>query len=87
MDERNTVAGQPVTDQQIEEWADEAEAGYDVTALTKRGRPRLGSAVAQVATLRLDPDLDAALNERAERDNTTRSSVMRDALRSWLKAS
>ncbi|WP_327056549.1 ribbon-helix-helix protein, CopG family [Glaciihabitans sp. GrIS 2.15] len=47
----------------------------------------MGGAVAQVATLRLDPGLDAALTARAERDQTTRSGVMRDALRSWLEAS
>jgi predicted transcriptional regulator len=87
MDDRDTIGGKPVSDEQIAEWADEAEAGYDVDDLKKRGRPRLGSAIAQVATLRLDPELDAALNERAERDHTTRSSVMRDALRAWLEAS
>lgn len=29
----------PVTDEMIEQWADEAEAGYDVAALRKRGAP------------------------------------------------
>lgn len=87
MDKSNTAAGRPVTDQHVTDWSHEAEVGYEVPALKKRGRPRIGSAVAQVATLRLDPGLDAALTARAERDQTTRSGVMRDALRSWLEAS
>ena len=81
------INGRPVTDEQIERWAVEAEKGYDVDALKKRGRPRMGSGVATVATLRLDPELAASLDERAQRDGSSRSEVLRDALRAWLKAS
>jgi hypothetical protein len=73
-----------VSDEQVASWANEAETGYDVAELKQRGRPRLGSGVAQVATVRLDPDLDAALTSRAETDNMTRSEVLRAALQSWL---
>lgn len=83
-DDSFTVDGQPVTDEQIQVWADEAEAGYDVTELKRRGRPSMGSKAAAVATLRLDPELEAALTRRVEQDHTTRSAVMRDALRAWL---
>lgn len=79
--------GRPVSDEQIEAWASEAEAGYDPDELRKRGRPRMGSGVATVTTLRLDPDLAASLDERARRDGSTRSDVMRAALRAWLHAS
>ncbi|TAL46232.1 MAG: ribbon-helix-helix protein, CopG family [Salinibacterium sp.] len=71
-------------EQQILAWAEEAERGYDVPTLKRRGRPRMGAAAAQVTTLRLEPELDAALTERADRDHSTRSEVMRDALRAWL---
>ena len=37
-----TINGKPVTDEQIQAWADEAEAGYDYAALKKRGRGRPG---------------------------------------------
>jgi predicted transcriptional regulator len=61
-----TVAGQPVTDEQIWEWAAEAERGYDVSRLKPRGRPLMGNRPAKVTTIRLEPTLDAALDERAE---------------------
>lgn len=32
------VNGVPVTDEMVQEWADEAERGYDVETLCKRGR-------------------------------------------------
>ena len=83
-DDSFTVNGQPVTDDQIQAWSDEAEAGYDPFVLKRRGRPRMGSEAAAVATLRLDPELEAALSRRVEQDHTTRSAVMRDALRAWL---
>lgn len=79
-----SMGGIPIDDRQIIAWADEAEAGYDVPALKRRGRPRMGTAAAQVTTLRLEPELDAALDERARRDHRTRSDVIRDALRAWL---
>lgn len=79
-----TIEGQPVTEDQVQAWADEAEAGYDPSVLRRRGRPRMGSTAAAVATLRLDPELEAALTRRVEQDHTTRSQVMRDALRAWL---
>lgn len=47
----------------------------------------MGSGVAAVATLRLDPELAASLDERARRDGSSRSQVVRDALRAWLRAS
>ena len=34
----------------------EAERGYDVAALKRRARPRIGSGIAQVSAIRLDPE-------------------------------
>ncbi|WP_427004535.1 ribbon-helix-helix protein, CopG family [Pseudarthrobacter sp. H2] len=86
MKENETMNGQPVTESQIAQWAEEAVAGYDVAALKKRGRPRIGAEIAQVAAIRLDPDLNAALSRRAEQDHSTRSEVVRQALQAWLKS-
>lgn len=80
-----TVGGVAVTDAMLQEWADEAERGYDVSRLKPRGRPSMGDEPAKVTTLRLEPSLDAALNERAQRDHKSRSEVIRAALRAWLE--
>ncbi|HEY1833118.1 MAG TPA: ribbon-helix-helix protein, CopG family [Solirubrobacteraceae bacterium] len=45
----------------------------------------MGSAAAGVESVRLDPELREALAERASRDNETASSVIRRALRQYLK--
>ncbi|MEC5180547.1 putative HicB family RNase H-like nuclease [Arthrobacter sp. CG_A4] len=86
MKENETMNGQPVTERQIAQWADEAVAGYDVAALKKRGRPRIGAEISQVAAIRLDPDLNAALSKRAEQEHSSRSEVVRQALQAWLKS-
>lgn len=84
---RPISGGVPVTDELIARLADEAEAGYDVDTLRRRGgRPRMGSAPAEVVPVRLDPALRAALTRRAEADHSTASDVIRDALRAWLHA-
>ncbi len=81
----HTSGGLPVTDDEITRLASEAEAGYDVGALRRRGGRRpMGSAAADVVPVRLDPELRAALAERAEVDNATASDVIRQALRAWL---
>ncbi|NQX11007.1 CopG family transcriptional regulator [Microbacteriaceae bacterium VKM Ac-2855] len=86
MELNETINGVPVTEDQIETWVAEAECGYDIDELRRRGRPRMGTGVARVTTLRLDPELEAALDERASRDHLSRSDVMRDALRAWLRS-
>ena len=79
----NRINGEPVTDAQIQDWADDAERGYDVTEFKRRGRPLMGSAAAHLMTVRLDPELESALDNRAENDHSSRSDVIRDALRAW----
>lgn len=86
----HTSSGRPITDAEIEAYAMEAEAGYDVDELiarrTKRGRPTLGSSPASVESVRLDPELRQELAERARSDGTTTSEVIREALRLFLRA-
>jgi predicted transcriptional regulator len=79
-----TIKGKPVTDEQIQAWADEAEAGYDVETLRKRGRKPLGNGPARVVPVRLDDTLLSALDERAAHDHVTRSELIRAALRAYV---
>lgn len=84
MTEREMIRGKPVSEDQIAAWADEAEAGYDVQALKKRGRgrPGRGADPSQVVALRMTTGEIAALDARAEREGKTRSEVIREALAS-----
>jgi len=77
-----TIKGKAVTEEQIATWAAEAEAGYDVELLKKRGRgrPGRGAEPSQVVALRLTLDEIAELDARAEREGKTRSEVIREAL-------
>ena len=78
-------AGIPVTDELVERLAAEAEKGYDVPTLRRRGGRRpLGTAAATVVPVRLDPELKAALTARAESEDLTASEVIRQALRAYL---
>ncbi len=86
----HTRSGQPITDTEVQAFAAEAEAGYDVDELIarrpKRGRPTLGSAPASVESVRLDPELREELLQRARSEGTTPSEVIREALRRFLRA-
>ncbi|MGC1798909.1 MAG: YlcI/YnfO family protein [Solirubrobacterales bacterium] len=84
-----TASGKPITDEVIEKLGKRAEAGYDVEETLRRrpGRPSIGSAPAPVESVRLEPELREALTRRAERDDETTSSVIRKALRRYLKIS
>lgn len=78
------VREQPVSDEQIQAWADEAEAGYDVPTLRRRGRPTVGDGPGVVVPVRLDASTLAALNERAQVEGlANRSEAIREAVRAW----
>jgi hypothetical protein len=54
----------------------------------KRGRPTLGGAgPSTVESVRLDPELNDEVAERAKRDGVFTSDVIREALRRYLHAS
>jgi hypothetical protein len=71
-----------VSEQQIQEWADEAEAGYDVDELRRRGRgrPGRGAAPMQVVAVRLTAEELDALDAAAEKHHMSRSEAIRAAL-------
>ena len=80
MADNNTIRGEEVTERQIDEWVAEAEAGFDVEVLKKRGRPARSREASQVVALRLSAEELAALDARAQREGKSRSEVIRDAL-------
>ena len=80
-----TSGGVEITDAVIERLADEAERGYDPAKLRPRGRPPMGATAARITQVRLPPDLAAALEQRATRDHTRPSEVIREALKTFLQ--
>ena len=79
-----SINGVPVTDEMIQKWADEAERGYDVEVLKKRGRRPIGDGAARVVPVRMDDSLVAAVDQRAEKDGTSRSEIIRSAVRAFV---
>lgn len=81
-----TKSGIEITDDVVERLAARADAGFDVEEILRRrgGRPPLASAPARVESVRLEPELQQALADRAARDHETTSSVIRKALRRYL---
>ena len=71
-----------VSDEQIQQWADEAEAGYDVEELKRRGRgrPGRGAEPMQVVAVRLTAGELARVDAIADRDHISRSEAIRRAL-------
>ena len=71
----------------FQKYADEAEHGYDVADLKRRGRPRLGpAAYSVVVPIRLTPELAAALDARGAEQHRTRSETAREILEQTLIA-
>lgn len=88
MTTHKTKTGRTLTDADIDALAEEVEtADYDVEVLKarRRGRPAMGSGPADVVPVRIDPELKAAIEARAEADHTTTSEVIREALRKFLE--
>ncbi len=80
------IHGKPVSEDQVDSWVDEAEAGYDVEMLRKRGRPGRGARPSQVVPVRLtDEELNAVMH-RAGREQLNRSEAIREALHAWAIA-
>ncbi len=82
-----TRSGRTLTDEEIDGLSTEvAETDYDVEDLKtqRRGRPSMGSGPADVVPVRIDPELRAAIEARAEADHTTASEIIREAIRRFL---
>lgn len=77
-----TINGLPVTEEQIAAWVAEAESGFDIDALKRRGRgrPGRGAEPAQVVALGLTAEELAALDARAAREHKSRPELIREAI-------
>ena len=81
------INGRPVGDEQIQAWADEAEAGYDVEEMRRRGRPLvLGKTAGSVVQFRMDQELLELLARKAQAQHMNRSEALRAAVRAWVDA-
>ena len=71
-----------VSEEQIKQWADEAEAGYDVDELKRRGRgrPGRGAEPMQVVAVRLTAEELDVLDAAALKHEMSRSEAIRAAL-------
>lgn len=83
-------SGKPIDDEMVEEYAREAERGYDAGQLKGqrrgRGRPPLGDAAKTVESVRLDPELRQEATERAAAEGVTTSELIRRAFREYLRS-
>jgi predicted transcriptional regulator len=81
MNHEETLAGRPVTSEEIDRWVEEAERGYDPETLKrKKGRPGRGADPSHVVTLRLTDEELRHIDEQASRAGLTRSDLIRRAL-------
>ncbi len=84
---KRMIQGREVSDEQVQAWADEAEAGYDVDELRKRwGRPPRAERASRVVPTRFSDAELAELTKRAEREGLDRSAAIRAAVREWANA-
>lgn len=74
-----------MTDEDLQAWTAEAERGYDIDALKRRGRgrPGRGASASRVVAVRLTEDEIALLDELASTRHLTRSETLRQALVSY----
>lgn len=79
-----TINGVPVTEKLISQVVEEAERGYDIGQLRKRGRKPLGTGPARVVPVRVDDALLLAVDSRARAENVSRSELIRAALRAYV---
>lgn len=93
MTKHKLKSGKVLTDELIDEWVKEAEAGYEPKDLKSepnpyyRGRPSLsGRGESPRIQVRMDSALATALREQALKEDKSVSEVAREALRRYLAA-
>ncbi|WP_347030661.1 ribbon-helix-helix domain-containing protein [Brevibacterium paucivorans] len=79
-----TINGQPVSEEQIDAWVTEAENGYDVEALRRRGRKPRDKDAAKVISIRLSVSEIADLDKYAAANGWSRSQAIREALKNAI---
>lgn len=76
-----------VTEEQLDDWAEEYENGtWDASTLgeVRRGRPSIADEDVKPVTFRLPSSQILAVDRRAEEKGITRSEFLRDAVQSAL---
>ena len=79
-------SGVVVTDSDIRRMADDvATRDFDLSKFTRLpGRPLMGKAVAEVVPVRIEPSIVESIDRRARKEGTTRSDIIRQAIKIYL---
>jgi hypothetical protein len=78
--------GEILTDADFERMADDvATRDFDLSKFTRLpGRPLMGKAVAEVVPVRIEPSIVKSIDRRAQKEGTTRSDIIRQAIKIYL---
>jgi hypothetical protein len=78
--------GEILTDADFERMADDvATRDFDLSKFTRLpGRPLMGKAVAEVVPVRIEPSIVKSIDRRARKEGTTRSDIIRQAIKIFL---
>lgn len=79
-----TINGKLVSEEQIDAWVTEAEKGYDVETLRRRGRKPRNEDAAKVISIRLSPSEISDLDKFAAANGWSRSQAIREALKNAI---
>lgn len=83
---KRIIHGREISDAQVQAWADEAEAGYNVDELRKHwGRPPRAEQASRVVPTRFSDAELAELMARADREGLDRSAAIRAAVHAWAR--
>jgi len=79
-------SGIVVNDSDIQRMADDvATRDFDLSKFTRLpGRPLMGKAVAEVVPVRIEPSIVKSIDRRARKEGTTRSDIIRQAIKIYL---
>ncbi len=79
-------SGVVVTDLDIRRMAEDvATRDFDLSKFTRLpGRPLMGKAVAEVVPVRIEPSIVKSIDRRARKEGTTRSDIIRQAIKIYL---
>ena len=79
-------SGVVVTDLDIQRMSDDVSTrDFDLSKFTRLpGRPLMGKAVAEVVPVRIEPSIIKSIDRRARKEGTTRSDIIRQAIKIYL---